>query len=66
MNTVKVIHFIISVFIIFVGLSFLNITVDNEEIITITYKIFGFFTLLVGVFYLKRIAKFGKRLQFMT
>lgn len=39
----------------------MSITVDNETFKTITYKVFGFLTLCVGVFYLKRIAKFGKQ-----
>lgn len=61
MNTMKIIHSIIGVLIILIGSLFLSITIDHEEFTTITYKVFGFFTLLAGVFYLKRIAKFGKQ-----
>ena len=35
--------------------------VDHDEFKTITNKVFGSITLLTGVFYLKRIAKFGKQ-----
>lgn len=57
----KIIHSIIGILIILIGSLFLSITVENDEFKTITYKVFGFFTLLTGVFYLKRIAKFGKQ-----
>lgn len=61
MNTMKIIHSIIGILIILIGALFMSITVYDEEFKTITYKVFGSFTLLAGVFYLKRIAKFGKQ-----
>lgn len=57
----KIIHSIIGILIILIGSLFLSITVENDEFKTITYKVFGSITLLAGVFYLKRIAKFGKQ-----
>ena len=57
----KIIHSIIGILIIFIGASFMSITVYDEEFKTITYKVFGFFTLFAGIVYLKRIAKFGKQ-----
>lgn len=61
MDIVKVINAIVGIVIILVGCLFLNITVVNEEFKTITYKVFGFITLCVGFFYLKKVAKFGKQ-----
>lgn len=57
----KIIHSIIGVLIILIGSLFLSITINHDEFKTITYKVFGSFTLLAGVFYLKKIAKFGKQ-----
>ena len=39
----------------------MSISVDNEEFKTITYKVAGFLIFFAGIFYLKKIAKFGKQ-----
>lgn len=57
----KIIHPIIGILVILIGSLFLSITIENDEFTTISYKVFGSFTLLAGVFYLKRIAKFRKQ-----
>lgn len=57
----KIINSIIGIFIIIFGCLLMSITVYDEEFKTIAYKVFGFLMLFAGVFYLKRIAKFGKQ-----
>jgi len=57
----KLIHIFLGIIIIVVGSFFLSITVDNELIRTIMLKIVGFVLLLTGMYYLKRVAKFGRQ-----
>ena len=57
----KIIHSIIGILIIFFGSTLMSITVFNEEFKTLVYKILVFLILVAGVFYLKKIAKFGKQ-----
>ena len=57
----KIMNSIIGIVIILLGSLFMSITVDNEEFKTITYKVLGFSIFCVGIFYLKKIAKFGKQ-----
>lgn len=57
----KVLNSVIGILIIFIGALLMNITVYNETFKTVTYKIVGFIILFGGVFYLKKIAKFGKQ-----
>lgn len=53
----KVIHSIIGILIIFFGCAIANITIYNEELITLFFKIGGFLTFLAGLLYLKKIVK---------
>ena len=55
----KIINSILGMVIILLGSLFMSITVDNEVFKTITYKVFGFLIFCAGIFYLKKIAKFG-------
>lgn len=57
----KIINSIIGIFIIVIGSFFMNLTVENEMFQNVMYKIIGFVILAGGVFYLKKIAKFGKQ-----
>ncbi|AVK96864.1 Uncharacterised protein [Lysinibacillus sphaericus] len=57
----KMLNFIIGILIIFIGSIFINITVYNETMKTMTYKGFGFFMMIVGILYLKNFAKMGKQ-----
>lgn len=57
----KVVNSVIGILIIIIGTFFMSITVYNETFKTVTYKIVGFIILFGGVFYLKKIAKFGKQ-----
>ena len=57
----KIINSIIGILIIILGSTFMSITVFNEEFKTMSYKVIGFLILSGGVFYLKKIAKFGKQ-----
>ena len=57
----KIIHSIIGILILSFGSTLMSITVFNEEFKTLVYKILGFLILVAGVFYLKKIAKFGKQ-----
>lgn len=57
---VKIINSIIGLLIIIFGSFFLSITVDNEVVRTIMYKIIGAFFMSLGVLYLRSYAKLGK------
>jgi len=57
----KIINSIIGFLIIFLGCTVLSITVFNEELKTIAFKVIGFFIVVVGAFYLKSMAKLGKQ-----
>ncbi len=57
----KIIHSIIGILIILVGSLFISITVDNEVFRTIMYKVMGTFIWLLGILYLKKVAKLGKQ-----
>lgn len=57
----KIIHSIIGILIILVGSLFISITVDNEVVRTIMYKVMGAFIWLLGILYLKKVAKLGKQ-----
>lgn len=57
----KIINSIIGILLIILGATLMSITVFNEEFKTLSYKVIGFLILSVGVFYLKKIAKFGKQ-----
>lgn len=58
---VKTLRSILGLVVIIIGCFFMSITVEQELFETICYKIVGFLILIVGAFYLKRIAKFGKQ-----
>lgn len=57
----KILNAIIGILIIFIGSIFMNITVYNETMQTMTYKGFGLFIMIVGFLYLKNFAKMGKQ-----
>lgn len=57
----KIIHSIIGILIILVGSLFISITVDNEVFRTIMYKVMGVLIWLLGILYLKKVAKLGKQ-----
>ena len=57
----KMINSVIGLIIIVFGSLFMSITVDNDDIKTISYKAFGFFILSVGILYLMKIANWGQR-----
>ena len=57
----KILNAIIGILIIFIGSIFMNITVYNETMQTMTYKGFGLFMMIVGILYLKNFAKMGKQ-----
>lgn len=57
----KIIHSIIGILIILLGSLFISITVDNEVVRTIMYKVMGAFIWLLGILYLKKVAKLGKQ-----
>ncbi len=57
----KIINSIIGIIVIIVGSFFMSITVDNETFKTISYKVVGCLIFFGGMFYLKKIAKFGKQ-----
>ena len=57
----KIIHSIIGILIILLGSLFISITVDNEVFRTIMYKVMGALIWLLGLLYLKKVAKLGKQ-----
>lgn len=57
----KIIHSIIGILIILLGSLFMSITVDNEVVRTIMYKVKGALIWLLGILYLKKFAKLGKQ-----
>lgn len=57
----KIIHSIIGILIILVGSLFISITVDNEVVRTIMYKVMGALIWFLGILYLKKVAKLGKQ-----
>ena len=57
----KYIFFLIGVFVILIGSLLLSITIDDEPIKNVNLKIQGFIVLTIGVFILKKFAKFGKQ-----
>ncbi len=57
----KIIHSIIGILIILLGSLFMSITVDNEVFRTIMYKVMGALIWLLGILYLKKVAKLGKQ-----
>ena len=57
----KIIHSIVGILIILLGFLFMSITVDNEVVKTIMYKVKGTLILFLGILYLKKVAKFGKQ-----
>lgn len=57
----KILNAIIGILIIFIGSIFMNITVFNETMQTMTYKGFGLFMMIVGILYLKNFAKMEKQ-----
>ncbi|WP_339258047.1 hypothetical protein [Lysinibacillus sp. FSL K6-3209] len=57
----KILNAIIGILIIFIGSIFMNITVYNETMQTMTYKGFGLFMMIVGILYLKNFAKMEKQ-----
>lgn len=57
----KIIHSTIGILLIVFGCTLMSITVFNEEVKTVVYKIWGAFIVVAGTFYLKKIAKFGKQ-----
>ena len=57
----KIIHSIIGILIILLGSLFMSITVDNEVVRTIMYKVKGALIWLLGILYLKKVAKLGKQ-----
>ena len=57
----KIIHSIIGILIILLGSLFISITVDNEAFRTIMYKVMGALIWLLGILYLKKVAKLGKQ-----
>ena len=57
----RIINAIIGILIIIFGSTLMSITIFDEPFETFSLKIAGFLVLAVGVFYLKRIAKFGKQ-----
>ena len=57
----KIINSIIGFLIIFLGISIMNITVFHEPFTTAALKIIGICIVVVGGYYLKKIARFGKQ-----
>ncbi|MFJ7700498.1 hypothetical protein [Lysinibacillus fusiformis] len=55
----RIIHTFIGMFIAFIGLSLLNITID-AAIRNMMVKVYGILLISIGVFYLKKMAKMGK------
>lgn len=58
----KIIHAIIGMVIIVVGLTFLSTTIKEAPVRNVMLKIYGSILVFMGTFYLKKIAKFGKRI----
>ncbi|MFJ7666529.1 hypothetical protein ACIQXI_05440 [Lysinibacillus sp. NPDC097195] len=59
----KIINSLIGMIIIFLGLIFMSITVNDESFKTFTYRSFGILIVLAGGFYLKTIAKLGHKFE---
>lgn len=57
----KIINSIIGFLIILLGCTFMSITVFNEQFKTVVLKIIGFLIVVAGMYYLKKIARFGKQ-----
>ena len=57
----RIINSIIGILIITFGSLLLNITVDNEAVKTIMYKVIGALFMSLGVLYLRTYAKWGKQ-----
>ena len=57
----KLIHIFLGIIIILMGSLTLSITEDGELIRTIMLRIIGVVLLLTGIYYLKRVAKFGRQ-----
>ena len=57
----KIINSIIGILIITFGSLFLGITIDNEVVRTIMYRIIGGLFIYLGVLYLRKYAKWGKQ-----
>ena len=55
----KIIRSIIGILIVFFGCAIMNITIYNEELITLFLKIGGFLIFVAGLLYLKKIVKFS-------
>lgn len=53
----KVIHIFSAIIIILLGLVFLNITVDNETLKTVKFKILGGVFVTLGFYYFKGVTK---------
>jgi len=58
---VKYIHAIIGMVIIVVGCAFLSTTIEEAPVRNVMLKVYGAIIVSIGVFYLKKIAKFGKQ-----
>lgn len=56
----RIIHTIIGMLITFIGLALLSITMD-VAIRNIMVKVYAIILMSIGVFYLKKIAKLGKK-----
>ena len=57
----KLINIIIGILIIFLGSTFMSITIFNEVFKTILLKVIGTVIVFAGIFYLRNIAKFGRQ-----
>ncbi|WP_409369533.1 hypothetical protein [Lysinibacillus sp. 38-6] len=57
----KIMNSILGIILVIIGSFFMSITVYNETFKTLSYKALGMLIMAAGLFYLKKIAKFGKQ-----
>ncbi|WP_016993989.1 hypothetical protein [Lysinibacillus boronitolerans] len=57
----KYIHAIIGMVIIVVGYAFFSTTIEEAPVRNVMLKVYGASIVSIGLFYLKKIAKFGKQ-----
>lgn len=59
----KILHSIVGFIIIVFGLLLLNITVDDDWLLTFGLKAISLFILFLGIVYLRKIAKVRKQIN---
>ncbi|WP_312126103.1 hypothetical protein [Lysinibacillus boronitolerans] len=57
----KYIHAIIGMVIIVIGCAFLSTIIEEAPVRNVMLKVYGAIIVSIGLFYLKKIAKFGKQ-----